>query len=998
MDLPPQLPAFLTEEKARHEFELPLFVARERELAQLDAWLDQVLAGQSQVVFINGGAGRGKTALLNAFAQQAMDNHPKLLVASGKCNAYSGLGDPYLPYRDVVAMLTGDVEARWDAGTISRDHAHRLWDALPLAIQALLDHGPQLLDVFISPIALLSRAMAAGKEREPWLLRLREHLKRQETVSLDVEKDRLFQQVVNVLGALSEERPLLLILDDLQWADAASIDLLFHLGRSFVDFNSRVLIACAYRPEEVTVGRVGKRHPLAKPLSEFKRTFGDVFVHLGRVDQPEGRRFVDALLDSVRNRLGERFRAALFDRTGGHPLFTVELLHAMQERGELLLDEAGYWVEGPMLAWEVLPARVEAVIEERLDRLDADLRDILTIASVEGEVFTAEVVAEVRRVSERTTLRQLSQELERQHDLVREQEEIETRQKRLSRYRFGHILYQDYLYKELGRGEKRLLHRDIAEALKAQYEGQLDEIAVQLAQHFLHAQDHEQDFYFSTLAAERATRIYESGEAIKYYTRALQLADRVSPDVDSLTKLHRGRGLAYEKLGAFGQAHADHIAALQMAQAAGKLQVAWRAYLDLGRLWSSRDHNQAGDYFESALELAGRLDDSARIATSLNWMGNWYTNDGNFRSAVANHREALKIFENLGDQQELANTLDLLGIANLMGGDLIACVECYDQSIAICRALDDRPRLASSLMGRASSVSMLVVMVSVSVSLKRPPSLDIEEALRIAKGVGLTSEEVWAHWSMGLLHIIQGHFGLALEVLQDGMRIASKFGHREWVVGVQFSLGILYIELCAPDKALNHLEEALKLAKELQSPMWIYLVSGALAGAYFVVKDLNAAQDCLETVISSETPMDELGRRYCWARRAELAVLQDDPALALDITNRLIATTPGMQPEHIITFLWMLKGEALTAMGHLEEAHALLCAARENAHRLDERFLLGRVHASLGRLYTLMKYPTEASEEISATRTLIKELAATIPDKALKSNFVQHAGSLIDLL
>ena len=142
LDLPPQLPAFLTEEKARHGFEQPLFVGREGELTQLDAFMDAALAGQGRVIFITGGPGRGKTALLDAFAQRAMEMHPNLLVASGKCNAYSGLGDPYLPYRDVMAMLTGDVEGRWDAGAISRDHARRLWAAFSLVVQVLLDHGP----------------------------------------------------------------------------------------------------------------------------------------------------------------------------------------------------------------------------------------------------------------------------------------------------------------------------------------------------------------------------------------------------------------------------------------------------------------------------------------------------------------------------------------------------------------------------------------------------------------------------------------------------------------------------------------------------------------------------------------------------------------------------------------------------------------------------------------------------------------------------------------
>jgi predicted ATPase len=570
LDLPPQLPAFLTEEKARHEFDRPLFVGREDELVQLDAFMNAAVAGQGQVIFITGGPGRGKTALMDAFAQRAMETHPNLLVANGKCNAYSGVGDPYLPYRDVMAMLTGDVEGRWDAGAISGDHAQRLWAAFSLVVEVLLDQGPDLLDVFVPGAALLSLALAAGQDNAPWFFDLREHVKRKATSTKDVEQSHLFQQVTNVLRSLAEDRPMLLILDDIQWADTATISLLFHIGRRLADVESRLLIACAYRPEEVAVSITGERHPLAKVLSEFKRTYGDGWVDLGRVEEKEERRFVDALLDAEPNRLVGGFRIALFDRTKGHPLFTVELLRAMQDRGDLIKDADGAWIVGPTLDWEVLPARVEAVIEERIDRLDPKLRDILTIASVEGELFTAQVVAEVRNVPERSLLRRLSQDLERQHRLVREEEEVYSGRRRLSRYRFSHVLFQNYLYKRLSQGEQRLLHRDVAAALEELYEGQLDEMAVKLAHHFHQAGDHRQAFHYFSLAGERAARLYASGEAIAHFTRAIQLAERVRPAAVSLAKLHRGRGLASETVGDFEQARIDHEATLQIADAVGE--------------------------------------------------------------------------------------------------------------------------------------------------------------------------------------------------------------------------------------------------------------------------------------------------------------------------------------------------------------------------------------------------------------------------------------------
>ncbi|MCP4409848.1 MAG: tetratricopeptide repeat protein [Gammaproteobacteria bacterium] len=998
LDLPPQLPAFLTGERARRGYERPSFVGRSYELAQLATFLNDALAGQGRPVFISGGPGRGKTALLEAFIQQAMETHPHLLVVGGKCNAYSGVGDPYLPYRDAMAMLMGDVEGRWNAGAITRDHAQRLWEAIPLVVQALLADGSHLIDVLTPGAALLSRAMIVEQSDAQWLLRLRERVNRQKMDANDGEQSGLFQQVANVLHRVAVKRPLLLILDDIQWADAASISLLFHLGRYLADANSRLLIACAYRPEEVAMGRPStssERHLLAKVLTEFKRTFGDVWVDLDRVEKETERRFMDDLLNIERNQLDERFRSAMFDRTGGHPLFTLELLHAMQERGNLLKNADGAWIEGPTLDWKLLPARVEAAVEERVDRLDSELQKILTVASVEGELFTAQVVAEALNMPERSILHRLSQDLERQHRLVKEQEEVETDRRWMSRYRFGHALFQDYLYGRLGQGERRLLHGDVAVALETVYDGDWDGTAVQLAHHFYQAGNFGRAFHYATLAAERATHIYESREAIRHYTRAIQLAEKVAPDVVSLTNLYRGRGLAFERLGEFDQACSDHTVTLGLARAAGKRQTTWRASLDLGRLWTSRDYNQARDYFEAALELARRIGEPAFLADSLNWIGNWHLNTEHPLKAIEYHQEALEIVETLADRRELANTLDLLGIAHVLGGNLTASVQYYDQSITLLREMDDRPRLVCGLIARAVNVSLMALLTSAPANPAPDAVRDFEEAIRIAREINSAPDEAWACWAFGLLHTVHGRFDQAMSILQNGLRIASELGHREWMIGNRWSLGVLYDELFAPEEARQQLEAALALARELRSQIWINYIIGTLAGIYLKLGHIKAAQDCLQTALSSTTPMDALGKRYCWARRAELALKQDDPALTLDITERLIASAPGISSECVITFLWQLQAEALAAMGRQEDAGTLLLAAIENAEGTGEQFLLWRVHASWGKICRDMGRPAAAEEEFGAARSLIDALAATIADETLRENFYLGAGTVL---
>jgi ABC-type oligopeptide transport system substrate-binding subunit/DNA-binding SARP family transcriptional activator len=529
----PQLPGFLREEAAV-ESERPAFVARERELAQLDAYLEGTRNGKGGLVFVTGGPGRGKTALMGEFARRAMDTHDDLLVGMGSCNAYSGIGDPYLPFRGVLSMLTGDVESRWAAGAISREGARRTWAAMPQAIQALLARGPALMDIFVSGPALLSRAAGRAPDRPPWLGRLENLVEAGKAQPGELAQSQLFESYTEVLRALAAQHPLLLLLDDLQWADNASISLLFHLGRELADGGARILIVGAYRPDEVALGRPAsassagrerERHPLEKVLAELRRRYGDAWVDLARADEAEGRPFVDALIDTEPNRLDEGFREALLRHTGGHPLFTVELLRAMQERGDLVKDGPtggdGAWIQGPALDWDGLPARVEAVIEQRIRRLDDKLRDALSIASVEGETFTAQVVARVGEMGERQLLRALSQELEKRHRLVREGELSAVGANRLSRYRFAHALYQAYLYNGLGAGERALLHQEVGDALETLYAGCDEEILPQLAHHYAEAGTSEKAIDYLIRAGDQARLAYAHAEPADHYRRAL---------------------------------------------------------------------------------------------------------------------------------------------------------------------------------------------------------------------------------------------------------------------------------------------------------------------------------------------------------------------------------------------------------------------------------------------------------------------------------------------
>jgi DNA-binding SARP family transcriptional activator len=520
--VPHWLPEFLTGEPTVAG-EPILFVDREPELGTLAAALARAAAGQGAVHFVTGEPGSGKTALLAEFARRALARDPELLVAWGQCNAFTGEGDPYYPFLNIIRMLAGDAQVPGPVNGISPEQTRRLWQRLPATLDALLDHGPDLINRFVSGRELLALAQLHSGVRLAQLKRLQrlvQHLEEQPALPR-VQQAALFEQFTRVLCALAQRGPLLLLVDDMQWIDPGSASLLFHLARRMA--GSKVLLLGAYRPEEASPRREAEPHPLAGVVGELQRAFGDIQVDLM---QSEGEAFVAAFVDSEPNELDRTFRATLYRHTSGNPLFTVELLRGMQLRGEIQRDRQGRWVEGPQLNWNKLPARAEAVIASRIRHVSPACRGLLSVASVEGEQFTAEVMADVLQQDVRQVCDLLSQEAGKQYRLVSAQALRQVGGQNLALYHFRHALFQTYLYQQLDVVERARLHGLVACKLEELHAGNLDqfpEMPHALARHFEVAGLADKAVPYYTWAGKNALCLSANREAVAHFYSALRL-------------------------------------------------------------------------------------------------------------------------------------------------------------------------------------------------------------------------------------------------------------------------------------------------------------------------------------------------------------------------------------------------------------------------------------------------------------------------------------------
>ncbi|MDQ6614855.1 MAG: ABC transporter substrate-binding protein [Actinomycetota bacterium] len=534
------------------------------------------------VVFVAAEAGGGKTALVSHFLSEVQAGDEPVIVATGHCDAHTGMSDPYLPFREILATVTGTLRAAAGAEGSAKQPTSRARRLQQYSFEVAAEIGPELMMLLVAGVPGLGIGLGAGRavaRRAGWLEKLGSGRKQAPppgsasfaagATDVSFDDERVFEQFTRFLTTVAAEAPLVLVLDDLHWADAPSIGLLFHLARHLD--RSRVLIVGAYRPDEVAIGRGGDRHPLDKALAELKRIHGEIVIDLDRATRSEGRQFVDAFVDSEPNRLGSSFRDLLYARTGGHALFTVELLRHMQERGDLVTDDNGDWVEHPSLNWAALPARVEGVIEERISRLNQGLRQLLQVASAEGSDFTGQIVARVEDLPERAVLRDLAQEIAKRHRLVTESGDIKVKGQVLARFEFRHALFQQYLYAELGTGERRQLHSEIARVLEELYGDHCTEIAVKLARHHCEADQEAKAVPYLLHAGDQARSLYALQEAIDAYRRALAIM-KEHHDIAGAARTLMKLGLTYHNAFDFDKSRQAYDEGFDFWQRAGDVQ------------------------------------------------------------------------------------------------------------------------------------------------------------------------------------------------------------------------------------------------------------------------------------------------------------------------------------------------------------------------------------------------------------------------------------------
>ena len=372
----------------------------------------------------------------------------------------------------------------------------------------------------------------------PALSRRLPELPRSKATDADTERFLLFAAVVGLLARASEDQPVVLVFEDLQWADKGSLLLLQHLIGA--DHAMRVLIVATYRDSELS-----RTHPLVETLAALHRLSGVSRIELTGLDDMGVLSLMEAAAGQPMDDAGVTLAHAVHSETDGNPFFVREVLRHLSEIGAIFQDTAGRWTAQGPPEQIALPESVRVVIGARVGRLGPAAEHVLSVAAVIGRDFDLELLARATKISEEELLDVL--DASAAAALVRELANA------AGRYIFAHALIQHTLYEDLGPSRRALVHRQVAVALEELCSERPGARIGELAHHWFSATqpvDVTKAIEYSRQAADAALKSLAPDDALRYYSQALSLWSRADdPDETLGLDLRIGLGTAQRQTG-----------------------------------------------------------------------------------------------------------------------------------------------------------------------------------------------------------------------------------------------------------------------------------------------------------------------------------------------------------------------------------------------------------------------------------------------------------------
>jgi anti-anti-sigma factor len=862
----------------------PTLVGREEPLQRLTELWAETKQGQGHLAFISGEAGAGKTRLIQELALRAAE--ATLLI--GSC--WKSAGEPYHPFiRAIKAHLTST------------------------SAEQVKQQLRQILDEIGQFIPEIHQIMPQNGSSQP------SNSEAQSPASKSMS-------LAQILAQGTKERPWLLILDDLQWADQSSLQLLHYLARHCGQMGLMIVGTYNISTETGQTDRLVSNEPLIQLLADLKHYTAYPVISLEPLSQSQVKDLLENLwsqpvtLDLV---------AAIYRRTQGNPLFVGEVARGLVDEG-IVTWRDGKWRLTSVVEAD-LPKDIDEAILRRINRLSKETQTLLYQAATLGLTFKFQDLHETSDLSEWDALENLEIALERQ--LIREVPHEGV-------LRFKHPEIQRVLCKNLSQLKRRLMHREAGEALERRYVSETESIAPILADHFCQAEVFDKGLKYSLQAARQAEAIYASQTALFWYNQALDVLEHLAQSDETgqqQSELLLARERVYDWHGQRKAQAADLVALQTLAQAADDL--ARQAIVHNRRAAYERMTSrfaEATTEAKAGLQAARQAQNPALEGESLIQLAHIATSQGDFATAREHLHAAQKIFAGTGQQEE-ARCLNGLGTVYRRLNDYAQAEDHYQHAMTMNQAMSNWSGLAACLGNLGALYLEIGDYGDAQASCQQ--SLEINRLIGHRRGVAICLHH------LALIYKAVGHYEMAEAYLTQSLPLRRAIEDSQGEAEDLRALGAIHLARGDYTAARDYIGQTLEIFQRLkiyahEADTWLVL-GQALEGLHDLVKAKHA-YDQARTL--HEEANNEAGTIEARAGLARCLLAEDkiDEAKA-----EIEACLTWLKPHAALGVndpvrLYLTAYRVLQAAGDTESAEEVLVTGQALIrHRADNIYDLG---------------------------------------------------------
>lgn len=652
----------------------------------------------------------------------------------------------------------------------------------------------------------------------------------------EAERIKVYEKFLHTIINEAKKNPVIIFLDNLQWVDEGSLQLLHYVARNTKDYP--VLVIGTYRPEDVT-----EKSSLNNILLAMKKEELYVTYELGRLKKDEVKEMILSFYPNIEYEvLSER----IYKETAGNTFF-VEAIFKALESENIIYRINGNWFVRPLEKIS-LPATIKDAVLMRVNKLSDGERKIMSISAVIGEKFRYEVLKEVYGGLE-TELVDILDNLIKHKFMHEIQEEC-------IYYIFEHCKIRDVLYEDMSIAKRKVLHHTIAKAYERVYNNPAP-VGKEIAEHYYLAGVYEKALEYAKLGGEYAFRhqnMQYSGECYHFALESLELLEETRENKQAKIEFMNKYGYANFILGNWDKALEFAEKSANLSSEIMNFRQTCESYKNMGEIHIGRGEYSAGEKsLRKALSIAESMNDLKTIGECSYLLGKMYWYHGDVNKAYEILQSALSISEQTKDISLNGKVLMDIGSVYHVQGKYDKALELKMKSLQIAEKLDDKHELARCY-------NNIGVTYTIGYKNHEKAIEYFEKQIKLCVEIGHLRNYGYGYGNAGESYMQFGNLSKALEYTNQAFEIFKKLGEKRMIGACHGEYGIIYTKMKSYDSAKEHFEKAVKIEKEINALELLAWVYEGYARMYKEMNDKENARKMFESAIEVYRKVDNEGK------------------------------------------------------------------------------------------------------------------------------------------